>query len=45
VQEIRSRLRKEGFSDVIEHLEGRGIRRQLSALIKAARRTRKAIED
>lgn len=37
VQEIRDRLRKEGFSGVESHLSGIGVRRQLRALIKASR--------
>lgn len=37
VQEIRDRLRKEGFSGVESHLSGIGFRRQLRASIKASR--------
>jgi hypothetical protein len=42
--EIRARLMKEGFSQVMEHLDGPSIKRQLSELIKAARPAEPAAE-
>jgi hypothetical protein len=45
VREIRDRLKEEGFSHVMEHLDGAFIKRQLSELIKAARTAESAFEN